>query len=157
MKFLFKFCLFLSLVSFSARAANDLSAGKIYAYDTLYMRNSVKSTAIDHYATIKHPVAVAGNSAPITIDAATGDFFTTVLSVNDSLAAPTHPGAGRTFTLRARQDGTGSRTLHYNAVFRFPSGTAPVLTTTAAKTDYLSFIWNEVDSKWDYVGNAFNL
>jgi hypothetical protein len=44
------------------------------------------------------------------------------------------------YILRVTQDGTGSRTLAYNAAFKFGTAGAPVLTTTASKTDILGFI-----------------
>jgi len=38
------------------------------------------------------------------------------------------------------QDATGSRTLTWNSVFKWPAGVAPVLTTTANARDVFSFI-----------------
>ena len=48
------------------------------------------------------------------------------------------------------QDGTGSRTLTWNAVFEFASDTAPTLTTTASLGDVFVFRYN--GSKWLEVG-----
>ena len=58
---------------------------------------------------------------------------------------------GGKYTLIIKQDGTGSRTITWPASVRFPDGVAPTLTTTAAKTDYIGFIYNGVDSKYDAV------
>ena len=38
------------------------------------------------------------------------------------------------------QDGTGSRTLAYNAIYKWPAGVAPVLSTAANAIDILTFV-----------------
>ena len=55
-----------------------------------------------------------------------------------------------------KQDGTGSRTITWGGDFRFSGGTAPTLTTTGGKTDYLGFIYNSNDSKWDCIAQSLN-
>ena len=55
----------------------------------------------------------------------------------------------------AIQDGTGSRTLSFNAIYEFKDDTAPTLTTTAAKGDVFVFRYN--GSKWLEVGRNQNL
>ena len=64
------------------------------------------------------------------------------LAGNRTMAAPsgTGPAAGQFISLLAIQDGTGGRTITWNAVYEFPSDTAPTLTTTAAKGDLFSFL-----------------
>lgn len=63
------------------------------------------------------------------------------LGGNRTMAAPTNMVDGGTYVLRVIQDGTGSRTLAYNAVFKWPDGgTAPVLSTAASSVDILTFI-----------------
>ena len=44
-----------------------------------------------------------------------------------------------TYILRVYQDGTGSRTLTWNAAFKWTAQTAPVLTTTANAMDVITF------------------
>lgn len=60
------------------------------------------------------------------------------LGGNRTLAAPTNMKAGGTYLLRIIQDGTGTRTLAYNSVFKFVSGLAPILTTDINAVDLLS-------------------
>ena len=55
------------------------------------------------------------------------------------MAAPTNLVDGGFYHLTIIQDGSGSRTITWNAVFKFPSDTAPTLTTTAAEQDELTF------------------
>jgi len=63
---------------------------------------------------------------------------------------------GARYTLIIKQDATGSRTITWPATVRWPGGTAPVLTTTANKTDYVGFIYNGVDNKYDGIAMAKN-
>lgn len=61
------------------------------------------------------------------------------LADNRTMAAPTNLKDGGTYVLHVIQDGTGSRTITWNAVFKWPGGSAPTLTTTASARDMLSF------------------
>jgi hypothetical protein len=47
--------------------------------------------------------------------------------------------AGQVGSIYVVQDGTGSRTLSYNAAWKFPSGSVPVATTTAAAVDLVLY------------------
>ena len=79
------------------------------------------------------------------------------LGGNRTLSAPsgTTPAAGQFISLLAIQDGTGSRTITWNAVYEFPSDTAPTLTTTANLGDIFSFRYN--GSKWLLIGQTLAL
>ena len=96
------------------------------------------------------------DAATISVDASLGNYFTVTLGGNRTLGAPTNvPISGFTqkITLRVKQDGTGSRTLAYNAIYRFSNTIpSPTLTTTASAIDYLHFVYNVADTKWDCVG-----
>jgi hypothetical protein len=112
-----------------------------------------------HAATEKTPSTFGSASGLIAINAALSDFFRVTLTGNATLDNPTNSGSTnvRSFTVRVKQDGTGSRTLAYDTDYRFPGGVPPVLTTDPNAVDYLSFILDEDADKWDFVGNAFNL
>ena len=79
------------------------------------------------------------------------------LGANRTMAAPsgTGPAAGQMISLLVIQDGTGSRTITWNAVYEFPSDTAPTLTTTANLGDIFSFRYN--GSKWLLIGQTLAL
>ena len=63
---------------------------------------------------------------------------------------PTNPTNGQKIVYRLKQDATGTRTITWGAAFRFGVDIpVPALTTTAAKTDYIGFIYNGTDSTWD--------
>ena len=83
------------------------------------------------------PVALT-DAASIATDASLSNTFTVTLGGNRTLANPTNLTNGAIYTWRVRQDGTGSRTLAYGSKFKWPGGAAPVLTTTASATDFIS-------------------
>ena len=62
------------------------------------------------------------------------------LAGNRTLDNPTNMVDGGTYILRVTQDATGTRTLSYGSAYDFGAEGAPVLTTTAAKTDILTFV-----------------
>ena len=79
------------------------------------------------------------DGASISWDASANQVTSVTLAGNRTMAAPTNLVDGAVYLLMVIQDGTGSRTLSYNAVFKFTGGTAPTLTTTAAAKDILIF------------------
>ena len=83
------------------------------------------------------PVALT-DAASIATDASLSNTFTVTLGGNRTLANPTNLTNGAIYTWRVQQDGTGSRTLAYGSKFKWPGGAAPVLTTTASATDFIS-------------------
>ncbi len=77
------------------------------------------------------------------------------LTNNVTFDAPTNPTTGQYISIVCIQDGTGSRTIAWNAVFEFKDDTAPTATTTANKGDMFTFRYN--GSKWLEVGRNLNL
>ena len=77
------------------------------------------------------------------------------LGGNRTIAAPSGGATGQFVSLLVIQDGTGSRTVTWNAVYEFASDTAPTLTTTANKGDLFVFRYN--GTKWLEVGRNLNL
>ena len=77
------------------------------------------------------------------------------LTANVTFDAPSNPTTGQYISIVCIQDGTGSRTIAWNAVFEFKDDTAPTATTTASKGDLFTFRYN--GSKWLEVGRNLNL
>lgn len=75
----------------------------------------------------------------INWDVSAGIVASVTLGGNRTMAAPTNLKVG-TYVLHVIQDATGSRTLNWNAVFKWQSATAPTLSTGAGKRDVFSFI-----------------
>jgi hypothetical protein len=84
------------------------------------------------------PVALT-DAATVAVDLSLSNNYTLTLGGNRTLGAPTNQTAGQSGVIVITQDGTGSRTLAYNAVWKFPGGTAPTLTTTASAVDVIAY------------------
>ena len=95
------------------------------------------------------------DQATITWNASTEDVAKVTLAGNRTLGSASSGTTGQFISLLIIQDGTGSRTLTWNAAYEFASDTAPTLTTTAAKGDVFVFRYN--GSKWLEVGRNQNL
>ncbi len=101
-------------------------------------------------AKLNYSEATLTDQATVTWDASTQDVCKLTLGGNRTLAAPTNNTTGQFISILVIQDGTGSRTLTWNAVFEFAADTAPTLTTTASLGDVFVFRYN--GSKWIEVG-----
>lgn len=100
---------------------------------------------------------VISSGAVVEVDASAGHVFDVTLdSTGIAIPAPINPRDGRRIIFRLKQDGSGSRTVTWNAIYRFSGGTEPTLTTTAAKTDVVGFIYNAAAAKWDCVAERLD-
>jgi hypothetical protein len=79
------------------------------------------------------------DAATVAVDLSLGLNLSVTLGGNRTLGAPSNTKNGQSGIIWITQDGTGSRTLAYNAAWKFAGGTAPVLTTTAAAVDALCY------------------
>jgi len=101
-------------------------------------------------AKLNYTESTLTDQATVTWDASTQDVCKVTLAGNRTLAAPTNGTTGQFISILVIQDGTGSRTITWNAVYEFASDTAPTLTTTANLGDVFVFRYN--GSKWLEVG-----
>jgi hypothetical protein len=74
------------------------------------------------------------DGATITPDFAQKNNFTVTLAGNRTLAAPINPQVGQCGYIRILQDGTGGRTLTFNAVYKFINGNDLDMSSAAANT-----------------------
>ena len=95
------------------------------------------------------------DGATVTWNAETQDVAKVTLAGNRTLSSATSGTTGQFISLLIIQDGTGSRTLTWNAAYEFAADSAPTLTTTASKGDLFVFRYN--GSKWLEVGRNQNL
>lgn len=84
-------------------------------------------------------VVTLSDGATITPDFSASNNFGLTVGGNRTLANPTNLVAGQSGIVKIIQDATGGRTLAYGAYWKFPGGTAPVLTTTANAVDVLAY------------------
>jgi hypothetical protein len=109
----------------------DPGSGKINV-NTSYKQGDKELTAVEYALT---------DAATIAWDMSNGPAATVTLGGNRTLGAPTNAIAGQSYALRVVQDGTGTRTLAYNAAFKWPSATAPVVAAGAADISLLTFYY----------------
>lgn len=93
------------------------------------------------------------DGATISVDASVADNFRVVLGGNRTLANPTNLRNGQVLNFRIHQDATGSRTLAYGSKYKFPGGTAPVLSTAANSRDFMSCQYDSTDDTLNCVLN----
>ena len=102
-----------------------------------------------------HPEQTLTDASTISWDVGTSPVSKVTITDNRTLGAATNAQTGQFVSLLVIQDGTGSRTLSFNAAYEFKDDTAPTLTTTAAKGDLFVFRYN--GSKFLEVGRNQNL
>ena len=85
------------------------------------------------------PTLTLTDGATIDWNTDSGQVAKVTLAGNRTLNAPTNLENGAYYGLQIIQDGTGGRTLAFNAVFKFAGGTAPTLSTAANAIDFLNF------------------
>jgi len=101
------------------------------------------------------PEATLTDASTISWDVSTSSVAKVTLAGNRTLGAATNAQTGQFVSLLIIQDGTGSRTVTFNAAYEFTADTAPTLTTTAAKGDLFVFRYN--GAKFLEVGRNLNL
>ena len=102
-----------------------------------------------------HPEQTLTDASTISWDVGTSPVSKVTLGANRALGAATNAQTGQFVSLLVIQDGTGSRTLSFNAAYEFKDDTAPTLTTTASKGDLFVFRYN--GAKFLEVGRNQNL
>ena len=77
-----------------------------------------------------------------------GNIAQVTLGGNRTLDAITNPQAGGIYVLRVVQDGTGSRTLAFNAAYTFPNGITPVLNSAIAAVTVYQFFYDGANFRY---------
>lgn len=103
-------------------------------------------TANQVRADLGEKVVALSDGATILIDASLANNFRVTLGGNRTLGNPLNLIDGQVFNVRILQDGTGGRTLAYGSMYKFPGGTAPVLSTAANALDFMSCQYDAADS-----------
>ena len=101
------------------------------------------------------PEATLTDASTITWNALTQSVCKVTLGANRTMGLASNGVAGAFISILVIQDGTGSRTLSWNAGYEFTGDSAPTLTTTANKGDLFVFRYN--GSKWLETGRNLDL
>ena len=99
--------------------------------------------------------ATLTDASTVSWNAITQPVAKVTLGGNRTIGAASGGVAGAFISILVIQDGTGSRTVSWNAAYEFAEDTAPTLTTTASKGDLFVFRYN--GSKWLEVGRNLAL
>ena len=102
-----------------------------------------------------NPEATLTDASTVTWNSLTSPVAKVTLGGNRTIAAATGAVAGTFASLLVIQDGTGSRTVTWNAAYEFAANTAPTLTTTANLGDLFVFRYN--GAKWLETGRNLAL
>ncbi len=94
-------------------------------------------------------------SGSVEIDWSNGNTQHVVLTGNPTLTFA-NGISGRKYVLMVKQDATGGRNINWPGTIRFPGGAYPVLSSAGNKTDYMAFIFNDVDSTYDNLAYTLN-
>jgi len=101
---------------------------------TLYTMTMVNQTVTNYTET----TVTANTSTAYTIDISAGTVQILTLTGNCTFTFPT-PTAGKSFLLLLKQDAVGGRTVTWPSSVKWPSSTAPTITSTANKLDKYAF------------------
>lgn len=116
-----------------------LAEAGIQPYDANTAKTNVnQSFSVAQRGTVS---ALGNQSGTITLNMNNANNFSMTLNANstNTLANPTNLTAGQSGVIVITQDATGGRTLAFGSYWKFSSGTAPTLTTTASAVDVLAY------------------
>lgn len=116
--------------------ATTLAGASITTYtgtETLTNKTLTNPTVTNYTETLY----TANTSTAITVALTNGTVQQLTLTGNATITMPSQ-GAGKSFIIMLKQDGTGSRSVTWSTV-TWPSATAPTITGTASKQDIYSF------------------
>ena len=88
---------------------------------------------------VHQTITTLTDATSLVMNMATNNQFAVTLGGNRTLAAPTNLTVGQTGHIYVIQDGTGGRTLSFNAAFQFIGGVSAVMTSAAGSVDMLVF------------------
>lgn len=116
--------------------AEDIGTS-VQAYDA----NTAKTDVAQEYTKSQSfDATTLTDGATINWNAEDNQVCKVTLGGNRTMAAPTNLKDGATYILRVIQDATGTRTITWNSVFKWPGGTAPTLSTGNGAIDIITFV-----------------
>lgn len=145
----------------AAPAWGTIAAGDVPTLNQSTTGNAATATNLAGGATL--PAYLAPKVVTLTfvgsgttlVDASLGNAFNLTLTASTTtLGNPSNSVDGEVIRVRITQGAGGSFTLAYGANYDFGAGSAPTLSTTAAKVDILGFEYVASISKWCYLGSG---
>jgi hypothetical protein len=122
-----------------ASVSSSIVAEKTFTASVIFTSAVRMEGLVSLSGAVKSHITTLTDAASITTDFNTANMFMVTLAGNRTLAAPSNATTGQTGSIYVVQDGTGDRTLSYNAAWRFSEGSVPVATTAASAVDLLIY------------------
>ena len=88
------------------------------------------------------PVTLTGSVGVVAVNADQTDLFKLSLVQNYTLQNPTNLLSGQSFKIEVTQPASGSDTLKFDTLYKWPSGTAPTISVTGGSIDLLTFTYD---------------
>lgn len=131
-------------------APTPLTGSETSAFDTNLTQGRNPATASVSVARLQSLRENAlTDAATITPNFSTTTYATVVLGGSRTMAAPSaNPPASGDVVFRIAQDATGSHTVTWNAIYEWPNGTAPTLSTTGASVDLIKCLFDNSSTKY---------
>lgn len=137
----------------NADLSGSIAASKLVGTDIATV--GTVTTGVWNAKTTKRVVTLT-DAATVTPNADTTDIgVLTTLSQSTTLANPSGtPVNGQSIIIRVKS--TTARTWTFGSQYRGSTDAAlPSATSGSSLTDYMGFMWNSADSKWDYIAKSF--
>ena len=130
-------------LTLAGSTAIAISAGSVSGLATVATSGSASDLASGTLPVARLGVGSSTISWASSVTWAVNLLQTAVLTLGGASTAISFSGAsaGGTYVLILKQDSTGSRSVTWTG-FKWPSGTPPVLSTTANATDVLTFVYD---------------
>ena len=114
--------------------------GGLIATGSINVSGGINSTGNVNAKVFSSGLVSLGDSPTINWDVSLGSTAQIILGGARTLNAPTNQISGGTYTLIVKQDATGARTLAFNAIYKFPGATDPLISVTANAIDIIGFV-----------------
>lgn len=127
-------------------------------FDTAPATNSRRVLILSAGAARPAPVSHGSMGSTETFDATAGDYHYGTLDANCTVTLVAGAsGVLWELVLELLQDGTGSRTVTWPAAVKWTAGTAPTLTTTANRRDFVTLWTRDGGTTWWGTAGPLNL
>ncbi len=104
------------------------------------------NTFIGGQSTLMADVAIVNSE--VQINCCESNVFKVRLTESVTILAPNNPLSGQVINIILKQDAVGSRTAQWDAVFHFPNGSNPTLSTGALARDVITCQFDSDDMVW---------
>lgn len=127
-------------VQFAAANVQGLPAGGAQPGETTVF------TAAQRFAPVGFTAGSNTGTSTVTLNLANNNYFDITLANNIVMANPSGTSNTQGGSIFLTQDGTGSRTVTFGQYWRFPSGSAPSLSSSANAQDRIDYVVKSANS-----------